>query len=236
MFYLTLPSNNSLQYYPNNTLTHFVTQLAHPINLHGSWEVGLAEIQYPHTWCNLTEEWLKELTRSERKDYQVPVGQYETPQQLVQTLNGLTEHFTFSYDQATNRIALAVPYDRALQMSSHLASMLGLPRASFGPGTHHGTGLVDMNQGFYSLYVYCNIVEPRLVGDTEVPLLRIVPIEGQNGQMVTKTYEQIQYIPLLQKNFDHLEIDIKKDTGESVPFEFGKVVVTLHFREKRPYF
>ena len=49
MFYLTLPSNSSLQFYPQNTVTQFTTQLAHHLDLQGQWEVGLAELQYPHT-------------------------------------------------------------------------------------------------------------------------------------------------------------------------------------------
>ena len=58
---------------------------------------------------------------------------------------------------------------------------------------------------------YCSIIEPRMVGDNKVPLLRIVPTEGKCGQMVTKTYEHIQYMPLLQKHFETLEIHTKKD-------------------------
>ena len=55
MFYLTIPSNSSLHLYPNNTLTHFTTQLAKDIDLQGQWEVGLSEIQYPHTWHNMSD-------------------------------------------------------------------------------------------------------------------------------------------------------------------------------------
>ena len=88
---------------------------------------------------------------------------------------------------------------------------------------------MDVNQGFYSLYVYCNLIEPRIIGDSEVPLLRIVPVEGHSGKMITKPYENIQYVPMLQKHFRTIEIDKKKDTGQRVPFELGKLVVTLHF-------
>jgi uncharacterized protein (UPF0248 family) len=28
-------------------------------------------------------------------------------------------------------------------------------------------------------------VEPRMVGDAQVPLLRIVPVEGRDGEMIT---------------------------------------------------
>ena len=46
-FYLTLPSNNSMGYYPENTLAQFTSRLPNVINLSGDWEVGLGEIQYP---------------------------------------------------------------------------------------------------------------------------------------------------------------------------------------------
>ena len=45
--------------------------------------------------------------------------------------------------------------------------------------------VVDFRRGFESLYVYSSIVEPRLVGDKIAPLLRIVPIIGLHGEMVT---------------------------------------------------
>src|ERR1043165_3909523 len=52
-FYVTLPSNSSMHYYPNNTVTRYTTRLANPISLSGDWEVGLTEIHYQHTWSNL---------------------------------------------------------------------------------------------------------------------------------------------------------------------------------------
>ena len=55
-FYLTLPSNVSMKMYPDNTLAHYITDLPRRIDLTGEWACGLAEIQYPHTWYNVTEE------------------------------------------------------------------------------------------------------------------------------------------------------------------------------------
>ena len=46
-FYITLPSNSSSEYYPNNTVTRYTTKLADKIELEGDWEVGLAEISVP---------------------------------------------------------------------------------------------------------------------------------------------------------------------------------------------
>src|SRR6218665_3364954 len=39
-----------------------------------------------------------------------------------------------------------------------------------------------------------------------------------------------------KKHFESIEIDIRTDTGKPIPFEYGKVIVTLHFRlRKIPY-
>src|SRR5437870_4528740 len=54
-FYLTLPSNSSMEYYPNNTLTNYTTKLADEVSLRGEWEVGLSEIIFPKNWLNLPE-------------------------------------------------------------------------------------------------------------------------------------------------------------------------------------
>jgi hypothetical protein len=52
-FYLTLPSDAYVNYYPGNTASHFVAKLPERVRLEGNYEVGLSEIIYPHTWNNV---------------------------------------------------------------------------------------------------------------------------------------------------------------------------------------
>ena len=52
-FYVTLPSNSSMQYFPDNKTSNLVAKLSRTPQLDGEWEVGLAEIVYPHTWYNI---------------------------------------------------------------------------------------------------------------------------------------------------------------------------------------
>ena len=42
-----------MRYFPDNKTTNFVTKLSRTLQLDGEWEVGLAEIVYPHTWYNI---------------------------------------------------------------------------------------------------------------------------------------------------------------------------------------
>ena len=51
--YLTLPSNSSIRYYPDNTIAHHTTRLEKAISLEREWEVGLVEMQYQHSWYNI---------------------------------------------------------------------------------------------------------------------------------------------------------------------------------------
>jgi len=82
------------------------------------------------------------------------------------------------------------------------------------------------------MYVYFDV----LVGDTKAPLLRIVQVSGKSGDRVQAIYDKPIYVELQKKNFDSIEIDIRSDVGKPISFEYGKVIVTLHFRlSKVPY-
>ena len=52
-FYLTLPSNASLDVFPDNKTTSYRVKLPQTIDLEGNWEVGLYSISYPNTWYTL---------------------------------------------------------------------------------------------------------------------------------------------------------------------------------------
>ena len=96
---------------------------------------------------------------------------------------------------------------------------------------------MDLEYGFHDLFVYCDLSQSQYVRDVLVPLLRIVPVEGEVGQRVdSKSFVRPQYVPVSRKQFETIEVNIKRDTGESVPFEFGRVLLTLHFRQSQPQY
>src|SRR6218665_1097124 len=85
-------------------------------------------------------------------------------------------------------------------------------------------------------YVYCDVLEHVSVGDTKAPFLRIVQVSGECGDRVQAIYDKPIYVPLQKNNFDSIEIDIRNDAGKPISFEYGKLIVTLHFRlSKIPY-
>ena len=95
-----------------------------------------------------------------------------------------------------------------------------------------GDYIADVHRELTSLYVYSPIVESQFVGDTQAPLLRVVSVNGQYGTTVNTHYNHIYYLPLSQSLIDHVEVYIRDDVGEYIPFDTGRVIVVLHFRKK----
>ena len=93
--------------------------------------------------------------------------------------------------------------------------------------------VVHMDQGFDTIYVYTDVVESRIVGDCLAPLLRALSVSGSHGATVSDRFTNIHYVPVLYSHFHSIEMDIRNDTGRRVPFEYGRVTVTLHFRRRR---
>ena len=63
-------------------------------------------------------------------------------------------------------------------------------------------------------------------------MLRIVPISGNFGEIVEKTFVAPHYVPILKKVFSSIDISIKTDQDRPFAFQFGKSIVKLHFRKR----
>ena len=225
--------------HPNNTLAQYITNLPRRIILSGVWECGLTEIHYPHDWYNVRNARLTvEHDGNVETDAYFEDGYYDSPKALTKKLNGdKPGRVKFYYEQVTQKFDANVKSETMFTRYGDLPDILGF---GAGTGDSSSTSLASSTRsmvvrgysiiGFESLYVYSSIVEPRIVGDRIAPLLRIVPITGSHGEMVTARFDHVQYIPVLSREFGCVETEIRDDTGRPVPFERGKVTVTLHFR------
>jgi hypothetical protein len=70
-------------------------------------------------------------------------------------------------------------------------------------------------------------------GRRSTPLLRSVPVEGRDAEMVTRVFDPVQYCPLVLRRFQTVEIDIRDATRVKIPFKRKRVVVTLHCRKRK---
>ena len=202
-FYLVLPSNASMVTHPNNTLAQYITNLPRRISISGAWECGLTEIHYPHDWYNVRNARLKVEHAGKREtDTYYADGYYGSAKMLVRALNDGVKSGSvkFSYDPVTQKVCAHMKGDTTFMLYGDLPDILGFGtgdgvviRTSLDHKTlTQGDSIIDLRRGFESLYVYSSIVEPRIVGDKIAPLLRIVPITGRHGEMVTALFDHVQ--------------------------------------------
>jgi hypothetical protein len=246
-FYLTLPSNSSMSYYPNNTTTKFSTQLPQQITLNGKWEVALVEFHYPCTFQNIPEDDCSVLIRTDDKEKgrrgiymsKLQPGIYERPESIVSLLNidkAVSLFYKFKYNNETGFCELdgmtpLTDYVTSVTFPRCVSMQLGLQLDSKQPAS---TWPCNVRLGLpAALYVYCDIIEPQFTGDVIAPLLRIVSVD-KSSYMITdqKTciFSEPHYVRVLVNQFDSIEIDIRLDTGKPAPFQFGTSCVKLHFR------
>ena len=90
----------------------------------------------------------------------------------------------------------------------------------------------DIDSWLHTLYVYCDIVAPQYVGNTRAKLLRAVEVPNNTkyGDQIVVRYENPHYVPLIVNDFEEIEINIKDDIGQTIPFMFGRTRLKLHFR------
>ena len=91
---------------------------------------------------------------------------------------------------------------------------------------------MNLNPGIDAIYVYSDVIQTKLVGDSSVPLLSVVPLRGVFGEMAFEEYTSPVYTPLTKHVFSTIEMYITDNAGRPVPFSSGKVTVLLHFKQK----
>lgn len=252
------PGNRHVESDEKNRQSDFRVILPQRVVLGMDWEIALAEIIYPHSWFNIRSEDGEDSTIS-YFDYSVSSGGkikvepgcYDKPMDLLSIINlaflnistatGYQVPFQIGYSEVSKRAYLKRKPDTeiAVKMGRKIQYMLGFDKKDFkffriSERTQvFATYPMDLRAGFDALYVYCNLVRNQVIGDCLAPLLRVVPVEGKPDDIICRTYNLPHYLPLDRTEFDAVEISIKDDCNNSVPFLYGKVIVKLHFRKKK---
>lgn len=262
-FYVTLPSDSSMSYFPGNTTSKFRTYLPESVKLQGPYEVALAEISYPHTWNNMSQSYILSLYSAAKpigysRIIELPAGYYGNIEDLLEQLNYDEDEITndetikndifdaiaptspkyeFSYIARLRRVVVSVKPNYMLTIPGLLAVMLGFTKDFTTTITvaqiRTATYPVDLDVGLHSLFIYSDIVESRAVGDFHVPLLRIASVQGKDGDTVDREFVRPHYLPVSANTFQSIEINVMSEMGVPVRFERGKVHATLHFRPRR---
>ena len=238
LFFITLPSNSCMEIFPSNTVANFKVKLPETVSLTGDWEVALVEMQYAHTWSTIrqgVQQTFVYTVGTERSTGIIDSGHYESVPDLVKNFNShiskdVQSKIQLTYNKHTRKVTVDVKKQASIWFTGDIAAALGFDQDSYITKKTTSPYTADIDAGFSSVFVYCNLVSDQIVGDKKVPLLRTVQIKGRYGDMITKTYQNPLYIPVGTKRFETLEVYITDDSGRPVPFEYGRSICTLHLR------
>jgi len=210
-FTLTLPSNSSINYHPNNTASQYTTKLNEVIELDGKWKVELLEASFSSKTDNvLPDECFFTIYVAGGKYHKVKLraGYYTKPNQIIVAMHLLQRrtfrlpqnhplYATFRTVQRKTRFAMKITssFVEKMRFSEDLACLL-----EFQPHKDY-TGIpenmaklpVDLTKSQNLLYVYCDVLEQILVGDTKAPLLRIA---NRSAKETTSHAEHVTFNPI----------------------------------------
>lgn len=253
-FYLTLISNSSIEIYPSNKASFFIVQLPRKIVLNGNWVVGLSELHFSYNFFNVTEKnntfTFKNGTYTSTRS--IPVGFYNSVSDILNSVLKQTKDLGdwLQFDSATNRIrvkwtdTIKNPHPLSDDKTNELRSFIFHARLALQLGFIPDENLLNDEVSPYvgnvyfgvpeQMFIYCDLVEPQLVGFESSQVLKIVNStqkELKFGSSVFNDFQKIHYIPVMRKEFEKVEIEIRDITGEFFPFRHGVSTVKLHFME-----
>jgi len=226
-FYVTLLSDASQKYYPNNTISNFRNKLADPIRLNSrKYEVALVDCVYVHSEIVIEKGEL--LHTYKGKNYHA-ANDIVSVNELVTWINDPSKPW-FKDFYISNGAVVARTSDKGVYLADwtpRIRAMLGYDEQEKAyihkKYSHAGTSLI---------FVYCNIVQPQRVGDSFVPLLRRMTNHGAHGEITTREFEHLQYLDVVYDAFDEIHVYIKTEDGHPPSFVVGPFSITLHFRQK----
>ena len=257
-FYVTLPSNASMDIYYDNTLSNFTTKLFQPLYFNYPYEVALVEIIYPVNFFlgkfTLVKLDSKHNTQSkgqpviEKKisfDVNLNDISYNLLEYVNENLKKLAEKINLNvsirivYDNGSYNLIIPEGYFMIIigEVADFFGFKANVPISNVQGEYRHASawneksGWKEMKSN--TLFVYTDIITHQYVGDSYKQLLRTVPISGKKT-FDAITFSDPHYVSVSKNQIETIQISIKDDTNELVKFKSGiqKVIIKLHFRPK----
>ena len=190
----------------------------------------------PTTASKLPEDAVEcsvEVSYCKKRDYTIPVGNYETINDLLNAINTLgISDFNVSMDagyvfaQMGNQIEW-------ITFNNDLNFTLGFNEVKLSKSTK-ATHLPQMNRGRFAFFIYSNLVHNVRVGGMEVPLMDVISIPKQEfAEIVSLDVVNPLYSNVSLKLVHEIEIMLASDSGELIKFDNSvgnaKTLIVLHF-------
>ena len=247
-FYVLLPSNVKHLAGGVNSTGHYFTYLHKPLHFQGvGWRVALVDISYVVSWLNVTGENCEVIgyVKDWKQSAHLPLRAYDNVSQIVDALNWIM-HNEFAqktrFGIVGGKVSVYLHAQEKVILHPMTASMLGFSRHEFHlPRFNYdidnaalgirAPSFPNVHLPLQNIYVYTSITQHIHVGDSLSPLLQTIPLKvGVKGSIQHVQFLQPLYLPLGLDDISVIEIKLCNERGEVVQFEFGDVILKLHFK------
>ena len=248
-FTVIIPHNSSHSYFPDNSLSNFSVYLPHELYFETKYEVALTEILYTNNFYNIYDGAIQiSYYMADNISFQklaIPNGYYD----LDSFITAFDYLKSICHDEIINKIEL-VNFEHSNKLKVRIKNNRNNINVTFSKKIAHKLGFicdtdeltitkttvsdypVNFFKGMSLMKIYTNIIEPQIVGNNFEKLLRNVTIDSQKlDDHIFTEFENLHYIPVSLNNIRRIEIDIRNEYNDPIPFRSGEVMVTLHFRK-----
>ncbi|CAI2319525.1 unnamed protein product [Caenorhabditis sp. 36 PRJEB53466] len=147
----------------------------------------------------------------------------------VQTTTSSYEFVQFSLENSHLHLSFVDPEVALVEFEKDCAYFLGFTKC-IAKDNDIAPNIIDFFGNISTLYVYCDIVDQTIVGNSKSSLLTVVPCKGSFGEMIQHSFPVPRYLPLMNGTIDSIKLEILNEFGEPIQFGWGSTIVTLHFR------
>ena len=236
-FYITLPSESSRDVFPENNPSEYTVRLPRWIQLKGEWEIGLHSIAYtPWNIVQPLDEPISFMNGGNKGKGGKMRKHYSSVKEYIEAINDSQSHIEFVYE-SNGKVTAHLSPGYTVRLRREQAIVLGFMTFGDSSETYDIKNVEESGLYKANLYrqtnilVYCNIVQPQIVGDRLIPLVAVVPYQKPTGTYETfYAVENIHYIPVQTKSFQNIQVHLRSSTEETIPFEHGRAAITLHLK------
>lgn len=171
------------------------------------------------------------------KNISLPPHSFKQASDVIPYLKEHVNDAAFSFScNRNNYLMLQIHHkDSSIRFSDTLRDIFAFDKNEYrGIGKYRGTDVISLTRRIQYLYVYANISDYVRVGNTEAPLLAVIPFEASNtcDNLVEKNFPVPMYVHVSRDYISQIDIYIYDGSGKLVPFvEQAITCLRLHYRQ-----
>lgn len=215
-FFVTVFSNNSLNIYSNNVQSNFTNSLQKCLKLTGDWVVGISEI------------FLNELNMDSNFSRKTIIA--SDPASVSPSKHFFMNTQARSQNEDSKNKEINKETEGLIINNFQILEMIFPLIGSIESLINHLKIKKEKHNVVGHIFVYSDIIKPRLFGSQFIRCLRVLPVNGSQQHI---KFDRIEYSPIEISSIPSISLLIADDLGRKVDFKASSTPIfcTLHFKK-----